>query len=280
MKRHQIRSSILTSRIALVAIVLQAFCGSAVAKLVFYDGFVAGSDPEAGEYVANPGSDSSGRYKLQDGQDPQIDGFTGSWKSRTAPWDFRTADTSAPLGSLSYEGVNSTGNAVFRRWQQGASYRKFDKVMQKGGDRVMYVSFLFQLTDPTAQARIEFSREETSTRSGVGLDFNYLVDGEITPYGSFENGRLATAPDDKTHLVVIKFELSDKADRYTIWYDPANLLAEEGNEPFHRGVARSLDLNYLILERYKGGTANYGVVFDELRISTSWDEDLFQGTLE
>jgi hypothetical protein len=253
---------------------------AADARLVFHDGFVAGTDLAGGEYIANPGDDSSGRYKLQDGQNPVNGAFGGSWQHITAAWDFRLTPAVEPVATLRYPGVVSTGHAVHRRWPLGTSYRPLSPAMRRSGVRVIFVSFLFKLDDATAQGRIEFCKTPEADMSGVGLDINHSVAGEITPYGAGKRGVLATAPDTDTHLVVIKFELSDKMNRFTIWYDPDDLAAGEDNPYFHRGTAPSLQLNYLVLRRMAGGTAGHGMIFDELRIATRWSPELFEGTLE
>lgn len=265
---------------AFIALVLfSAFNSLALASLVYYDGFVAGEDLSKGEYVANPGADTEGRYRLTEGQNPNIPGFTGSWQHEKAPWDFGAPLAVAPIPSLEYPGVVSTGNAVARRWAEGMSYRRFDNVFRGEGVRVLYLSMLFQLSDPTAEGRFELSRIADSSRNGVGLDFNSIQRGRITPFGAFSNSPNTIPSSDQTNLLVIKFELSEAGSRFTMWLNPDDLSAEENNQPIFQRVVRNLDINYLVFKRFEGGTAENGIVFDELRIATAWDSDLFEGTL-
>lgn len=251
----------------------------ASANLIYYDGFIAGIDLAKGEYVSNPGSDTGGRYRLTDGQNPVIPGFTGSWKHDEAPWDFGAPAHVAPIPSLEYPGVVSTGSAVSRRWTKGISYRSFDNVFRTDGIRVVYYSMLFQLSDPTAEGRFELSRIPDSSRNGVGLDFNRINEGRITPFGVFTNSSNTLPSSSDTHLLVIKFELSESGSRFTMWVDPSDLSAEENNQPVFQRVVRNLDINYLVFKRFEGGTDGNGIVFDEIRIATDWSSELFEGTL-
>lgn len=274
-----------TLRLLIPAVVLSLVSPVANAVLIGYDGFVAdtGGGNAAGEYLANPGTDTSSRHKLIAGQDPVIGGFSGSWVGNTvSAWDLGAGSTT-PIASLQYADVISSGNAVARRFALGDAYRPLDAAgMGLSGDTILWVSFLFKMSDPTAAGRIEIGPATTANRSGVGLDLGNAAAGTITPYASGEYGTTTATIDGDTHLVVMRFNLKAvDQDQFTIWLDPDSTGPEptvgtalmNGYIPADPG----LNLANLLFRRFSGGTANQGVVFDEIRLADAWDRDLFGG---
>lgn len=262
------------SKVAAVAgCLLAGISQQADAVLLAYDGFVAGSDNAAGEYIANPGADTSGRYKLREGQNPAIPGFKGEWRMKSGA-EYELGTTRLP--SLSYSDgaarLSTSGNAIFRKHLVGSSSRALDTKtlgLDVGGT-TRYFSFLIKLDDPAAQSRIEFSEEEFGV-SGAGLriqtdgaNFIATVNGQNTTL---------TATDKNTHLFVWKLTLVDGvADSWELFMDP-KLASESSNMPvaLRDIVDNSIDLTHLTIFRgFKGSVGGNSVIFDEIRIGETW----------
>jgi hypothetical protein len=243
------------------------------AALLAYDGFVAGTDNAAGEYVATPGTDTSGRFKLREGQNPVLPGFKGDWRMRFSA-EYELGLTQIP--SLAYSDGSAqlltSGNAIFRKHLVGASSRALDNKtleLDKGG-QTRYFSFLMKLDDPTVQTRLEFSEEEFgASGTGVrihtdGANFIATVNGESIALA---------AADTDTHLFVWKLILADGVhDGWELFMDP-ELSSEFSNMPaaFRNIVDSSIDLSHLtILRGFKGGVGGNSAFFDEIRIGETW----------
>ena len=100
------------------------------AEILSYDSFTAGTDPASGQYI----SVTDGNYRLTNGQDPAIAGFSGTWQDSGGT--FRMGTT--PAQSLSYTDENGSslstaGNSIYRA-SQGKSYRSFDSSVISWGD--------------------------------------------------------------------------------------------------------------------------------------------------
>ncbi|MEA2068214.1 MAG: right-handed parallel beta-helix repeat-containing protein, partial [Verrucomicrobiota bacterium] len=182
-------------------------------RALLYEGFVAGINNSAGQYVANPGSDTSGRHKFITGQNPGIVGFFGEWLGLGgAQYELGTA----PLSSLDYPGVLTTGNAAFRRWNNGgstralevtnsfAAYRNGDGKIGKD-DTTLYVSFLMKLDDATSVGSLGFGAS-----SGADSEVRVQANGSNFVFRANYLDSPATVPvDTGTHLFVLKFEFGD-----------------------------------------------------------------------
>ncbi|MEA2067674.1 MAG: hypothetical protein U9P12_00610, partial [Verrucomicrobiota bacterium] len=245
---------------------------AANAVLLGYDGFVAGTDNAAGEYIANPGTDTSGRHKLIVGQNPAISGFTGEWiASGGAQYEIG----STPLSSLSYsdgtDSVATSGNAVFRKYTLGSSTRALDNsVLGLDVDgNTRYFSFLMELGDASAVGRIEFGEAEGRV---WGTGFRIQTDG--TSFIATGNSSITSlgATDTDTHLFVWKLTTGAGAtDNWELFMDP--VLSSEGANTAvasMTGGGSSIDLTHLTLYREAGGTAGNGIMFDEIRIGETW----------
>ncbi|MEI6193597.1 MAG: right-handed parallel beta-helix repeat-containing protein [Verrucomicrobiota bacterium] len=255
------------------------------AHAMVYEGFVAGTNNANGQYVANPGTDTSGRYKFIAGQNPAVTGFVGSWIGLTsAQYELGTT----PTNSLVYPGVGNTGNSAFRQSTVGGSARQLDVTNtfanyndgtgQIGRDgTTLYFSFLMKLDSPTNQGSLGFS---STTNSNAEVQI--LANG--TNYVFSANGTSSAtvvATDTNTHLFAIKFQFG-ATDTVSYWMDPADLATEANNPPtttLSINNPGSVNYSYLTMLRgSSGGTVGRGVVFDELRFAGSWGNNLFIST--
>jgi hypothetical protein len=253
-------------------------------KTLLYEGFVAGTDNDAGEYIPNPGNDTSGRHKLIAGQNPEITGFSNDWNwMNGAQYELGTS----PLPSLSYPGISTTGNVAFRKYNYGGSSRALDatnafRAFHTGSGQIgktgttLYAGFLMKLDDAANAGSLgvggEFGFDDEVRVRADGENFvfraNYIDSPDVVP------------TDADTHLFVVKMEFGD-TDTVTFWMDPADLDVESNSTPITTiavGPSGSVEFSFLTLERGAGSTGGNGVLFDEIRFSSGWDESLFQST--
>lgn len=249
-----------------------------------YEGFVAGTDNLSGEYIANPGTDTSSRHKFVAGQNPNIVGYSGEWAGLGgAQYELGTS----PLPSLAYPGVATTGNAAFRRFTNGGSSRALDvdytfDIYDNGAGQIgrdgttLYVSFLMKLDDATSAGSLGLGQSP-------GSDGEARVRADGTNFvfrANFVDSATLVPVDTATHLFVIKFEFG-VTDTVTFWMDPAD-LGEEANSPptavLSFNSPDGVDFSHLTLDRGTGGTAGNGVLFDELRFAPEWGGPLFLAT--
>lgn len=246
---------------------------NADAVLLGYDGFVAGADNANGQYIANPGMDTSGRYNLSAGQSPAVPGFKGDWNMKfSAAYELGRTRIPSLIYSDGTDQLMTTGNAIFRKHNVGASSRALDNqklALDKGG-QTRYFSFLMKLDDPTVQARLEFSEEEFGA-SGTGL----RIHSDGVHFIATVNGESITlaATDTDTHLFVWKLILADGVDDGWELFMDSKLSSEFSNIPtaFRNIVDNSIDLTHLtILRGFKGGVGGNSAIFDEIRIGETW----------
>lgn len=252
---------------------------------LLYEGFAAGTDNAAGQYIPNPGTDTSGRHKFIAGQNPEIVGFSGDWIGLgSAQYELGTA----LHPSLVYSGVPTTGNAAFRKYTNGGSTRSLEvtnsfAAYHNGAGQIgkdgttLYVSFLMKLDDATSVGSLGFG-------SVSGSDFEVRVRADGNNFVFRANGidSTTTVPvDADTHLFVVKFEFGD-TDTVTFWMDPDDLDSESNSTSTASVVdvesPGSVEFSFLTLNRGTGGTAGNGVLFDELRFATDWGGNLFTST--
>ena len=253
------------------------------AHALLYEGFVSGTNNGNGQYVANPGADTTGRYKFIAGQNPAVTGFLGSWIGLTgAQYELGTA----PIASLSYSGVATTGNAAFRQFTTGGSTRQLDTTNtfagyndgtgQIGRDgTTLYFSFLMKLDSATNAGSLGFG----TTNNGVMNEVQVLANGTNIVFSANGNSSATVvATDTNTHLFAIKLQFG-ATDTVSFWMDPTDLTIEGNNPPtatLSITSPGSVNFSYLTMLRgSSGGTVGHGVVFDELRFTGSWGDNLF-----
>lgn len=257
-----------------VGVIISSTTSHLFAGILAYDGFAAGSSNASGEYIANPGTDVSGRHKFIAGQDPVVSGFSGSW---TGIGGAQFEMGAIPPSSLAYPGVTSTGNAAFRKFTSGASTRALDAGLGIGTNgTTTYFSFLMKLDDASALGRIEFQEGSSGGANGGGLRIRSDGTNFIASAG-FMNNTIATADTD-THLFVFRVDFS-ASDSWSVWMDPTDLNIEANSATIASGTVAgpsSIDPTYLTFKRgTSGGTGGNGVMVDEIRIATDWGSDLF-----
>lgn len=253
-------------------------------KTLLYEGFVAGTDNDAGEYIPNPGNDTSGRHKLIAGQNPVVTGFSNDWNwMNGAQYELGTS----PLPSLSYPGISTKGNVAFRKYNYGGSSRALDatnvfRAFHTGSGQIgktgttLYASFLMKLDDASNAGSLGLGGEW-----GFDDEIRVLADGENFVFrANYADSPDVVPTDADTHLFVVKMEFGD-TDAVTFWMDPDDLDVESNATPIttmNVGPSGSVEFSFLTLERGAGSTGGNGVLFDEIRFSSGWDESLFQSS--
>jgi hypothetical protein len=245
------------------------------AAVLAYDGFIAGTDNAAGEYTANPGTDTSGRYRLMAGQNPVLAGFAGDWQ-----YDIERIELGvSPIASLFYsdgiDGVETSGNAAFRKYTQGESSRALDNSVLGMGTvgTTRYISFMMQLGDPGALGQIDFGVDYFEN---VGRLRIKSEGGNFVASAAFSHFTLVPA-DTTAHLFVWRITYGTATDTWDLFMDPVSLANEYLNTPIVSGsVSANLnrfDVSYINLFRGNtGGTGGNGVMFDEIRIGEKWSD--------
>lgn len=264
----------------LVGIVTSLFVLGALqigqAALLAYDGFVAGTDNAAGEYVANAGTDTSGRYLLQEGQNPVLPGFSGEWTYYTGISGVSLELGVTPIPSLSYsdgtDSVVTSGNAAFRKYWNAESSRAFDMTLGAVGT-TRYVSFMMQLGGTDVLGQIDFGKDYYEN---VGRMRIKSEGGNLIANASFGESILGAA-DTNTHFFVWKITYGVDSDAWELFMDPVSLASEDGSTPVYSGSVDAsfnvFDISHINLVRgTSGGTGGNGVVFDEIRIGESWND--------
>ncbi len=262
--------------LGLIAAVVAVGClDSASAAVLGYDGFVAGTNNALGEYIANPGTQTDGRYRLTDGQNPVISGFSGSWTNITGMFEMGAT----PGASLAYsdgtDSVTNTGNAVFRGYE-GSSSRALDNgVLGLGQSGVRYVSFMMQLETTNTEARIDFGEAAFQDWGQLGIR---VEGGEFKARFAGQTAVSMGAVDTDTHLFVWKVEVGSTQKAY-LYMDP--VLSSEGtNTPVSAGTVSlgTYDPTHITLTKRPGSNGD-DVTFDEIRIGESWaDVVVLDGT--
>jgi hypothetical protein len=252
------------ARIITTALALQALPLASSGAVLLYDGFAAGASNANGQYEAGTG----GRHLFKD-QNPVLTGFSGAWVEASGA-SFELGTT--PLPSLSYtdglgKSLLTSGNAAFRRFNNGVSSRALNVAGLSTTGTTAYFSFLMKLDDATALGRVEFA--ESSAGGGGGLRIR--TDGtNIIATVNFASTTLA-ATNTNTHFFVFKVDFG-ASDVWSLWMNPADLTT--AGAPTLTGTVtgpESLDLTHLMLMRETGGTAGSGFLVDEIRIGTTWD---------
>lgn len=237
------------------------------AEILSYDSFTAGTDPASGQYI----SVTDGNYRLTNGQDPAIAGFSGTWQDSGGT--FRMGTT--PAQSLSYTDENGSslstaGNSIYRA-SQGKSYRSFDSsVIDFSTNNTYYVSFLFQVTDTAKEARIVLSNGGDADWPEPAIRINHEASSFSLKGGSSPGSRIIASVDTETHLAVMKLNVNTAGNGHNLelYWDP--LLSSENanaNTVIDAGFEGSVPTNLLLSSRNSNGE----IRFDELRIGTTWD---------
>jgi hypothetical protein len=239
---------------------------SAEAALLGYDGFVAGTDNAAGEYIANPGTQTDGRHRLTDGQNPVVSGFSGSWSHATGMFEMGTT----PGASLAYsdgtDSVATSGNSVFRGFT-GSSSRALDNgTLGLGQSGVRYVSFLMQLETAGTEARIDFGEAAFQDWGQLGIR---VESGQFNARFAGQTAVSMGAVDTDTHLFVWKVEVGSTQKAY-LYMDPV-LSSEAANTGTLIGTVAlgTYDPTHITLTKRSGSDGD-NVTFDEVRFGETW----------
>ncbi len=239
------------------------------AQVSSYDGFVAGTDNSAGEYIANPGTQTDGRYRLTDGQNPTTPGFLQSWAHATGSFEMgSTPEESLAYSDGSYALTNS-GHAVFRAYT-GQSTRALDVAGLGLGNSgtVRYFSFMMKLDNAASEARIDFGEAPFLDWGQLGIR---AENGQFNARFAGQSAVSMGATDTNTHFFVWKVDFgnSEKAELYM---DPV-LSSEASNTPVLVATvsAGTYAPTHITLSK-RSGTDGDKVTFDEIRIGESWDD--------
>ena len=259
------------------------------AELLYYEPFLTGSNPAAGEYTTDLLEPTFGG---SDGQNPTIGPIpflTGPWESLAA--DATNAAVQAPglsfLGAPALGGSQiSTPNSDVRRnlsspWSettQGIYYIGFLANFGTGnyadgmdGNDMGYRSVEFYNSANTFQFGISYN----AYNSPFGrLPNNALMhfDG-FGQFSQFEGSPASFAEDGLTHLIILKFQLSTTAasDSLSVYLDP---LTTEEPVIFSASVA-GIDITLGSIGGFTifGGSGT-GPVLDEMRVATTFIDAL------
>ena len=263
--------------ILLTTVFASNFLLSANAALLGYDGFVAGDSNAEGEYIANPGSETDGRYRLADGQAPVVSGFSGSWSHKTGKFEMG----SSPGVSLAYSdgtaSVTNTGNTVFRGYE-GSSSRALDNTVLELGaaGTVRYVSFMMQLETTNTEARIDFGEAAFQDWGQLGIR---VEGGNFLARFAGQTEVTLGPVDTDTHLFVWKVEVGTTQKAY-LYMDP--VLSSEGvNSGTLIGTVAlgTYDPTHITLTKRNGSNGD-DVTFDEVRIGESWEDVVVSDSAE
>jgi hypothetical protein len=232
------------------------------AVILSYDSFTAGTDQASSEYT----SVADGNYRLTNGQNPAIAGFSGSWQSSGGTFLMGTT----PAASLSYTDANGSslstaGNSIYSA-SVGMAYRSFDSnVIDFSTDNTYYISFLFQVTDVTKDARIVLGNGSAVDwpEPAIRINGSFSLQG-----GSSPGNRIIASVDTDTHLAVMKLNVNSAGTGHNVelYWDPI-LSSENANTVVNAGFENSRPTNLLLSSRNSSGE----IRFDELRIGTTWD---------
>lgn len=289
-RRRNMMSRKFLSLIGVVAALGTVLCASSArAELLAYDPFLIGSNPSAGEYMEGTLGGEGGTPAPQN---PTIPYFTD-------PWDVFSADatlggTTVQSTGLSFLGAPAAGGSLIT----SGSSRAFRHLATPFDDTTLgtyYLSFLVNFggvgVSPTSSSRDDVGHRAVELLQVGGDEGSNLRIGYTSYNGNFNSLPPAEAPlkfgpfgqevliagapasfiDDNgsTHLVVIKFTLSDQAamDSFELFLDPT-----DSEEPV---VADASFFNRdFTLDRISGpvqfGGAGTQVQFDELRIADTY----------
>lgn len=237
-------------------------------ELLAYDSFTPGTDPSAGEYIADMGSAWGARYALETGQEPIITGFTGPWTHFNGPFSLGSKGLQP---SLSYsDGTNdvqTAGNTAYREVGVNTlSSRSLDIQGMSVDGNTFYFSFLVKLGASSTNGNVAFSGYEAADGNGLqigtdGTDFVATV--------GFEPTIIQATDAETTHMFVWKVEFG-AVDNWSLWMDPTDLSTE--TQPDLTGSTFGLSITTLVLNRVPGGSSGaVGFEVDEIRIGTTWD---------
>ena len=235
------------------------------AVILSYDSFTAGTDQASSEYT----SVADGNYRLTNGQNPAIAGFSGSWQSSGGTFLMGTT----PAASLSYTDANGSslstaGNSIYSA-SVGMAYRSFDSnVIDFSTDNTYYISFLFQVTDVTKDARIVLGNGSNVDWPEPAIRINHNPGSFSLRGGSSPGDRIIASVDTDTHLAVMKLNVNSAGTGHNVelYWDPI-LSSENANTVVNAGFEASIPTDLLLSSRNSNGE----IRFDELRIGTTWD---------
>jgi hypothetical protein len=276
-----------------VAIVFAAIPSSALAELKYYEPFLIGPNPAAGQYTVGLLDPS---VSPGDGQNPTGTPATflaGSWEATdsTAPNGAVQNTSLTYLGSPSAGGSQiSTPNSNQRRflpvpWTSttvGTFYVGFEINYGQGnyadgidGNDMGYRAvelwnetngFAMGISYNTFSSRIGPLQQDPRT-ARMFADFSGVGGGDVI----IENSPLSFMEDGLTHLVVLRFNLSDQpaSDSILVYLDP-----NSSTEPDLPGPSISnidFTLGAMSGVRIFGGSGTFPI-YDELRVATTFVE--------
>ena len=178
-----------------------------------------------------------------------------------------------PAASLSYTDANGSslstaGNSIYSA-SVGMAYRSFDSnVIDFSTDNTYYISFLFQVTDVTKDARIVLGNGSNVDWPEPAIRINHNPGSFSLRGGSSPGDRIIASVDTDTHLAVMKLNVNSAGTGHNVelYWDPI-LSSENANTVVNAGFEASIPTDLLLSSRNSNGE----IRFDELRIGTTWD---------
>jgi hypothetical protein len=281
------------SWVVLGALCLTATARPASAELLFYDPFLSGTNAAAGEYLPDA---------LLAGQNPvapfgsQPDLLSGPWIATAT-----AGGRSKPSPGLNYIGAPAMGGSIgtvpdattFDNSTRVGRYFKPGSEWTDATTGTFYISWLQNFgTISNVTDDMGFRAFEMWRTTGALGDPNLLGDlgynAYYSPLGSvqqqaatarlaFQHQIIEGSPvfieDGATHLLVMKFVLSDQADSdvISIYLDPTSVTEPE--LPSLAITGTNVQLAAVGMGQFGGGGPTYNTI-DELRISTTFIDAL------
>jgi hypothetical protein len=264
---------------------------SAYAELLYYDPFLTGSNPAAGEYTvglvdptANPG----------DGQNPTV----GPTPFLTGPWEVPGAlaiNASVQEAGLSFLGAPALGGSQISTPDAGGLRRLLSSPWTESTTGTFYIGFLANFGqgfyDDGIQANdlgyrsVEFYNSANTFLFGISYNqFNgpfgrepntapMHLDSGSGQFQALEGAPASFAQDGVTHLIVLKFDLSATAaaDSLSVYLDPTT--NDEPVIPSASVFGTDITLGAIGGFTIFGGSGQ-GPVLDEMRVGTTFIDAL------
>jgi hypothetical protein len=259
------------------------------AELLYYEPFLTGSNPAAGEYTIGTLDPT---INAGDGQNPTI----GPTPFLAGPWESLNADAingAVQAQGLSFLGAPSLGGSQIST-PNSAVRRHLSAPWTETTQGIYYIGFLanFGTGDYTdgmdgndmGYRSVEFYNSANAYLFGISYNaynspFGRLPNNapmHLDGFGQFtqlEGAPASFAEDGLTHLIVLKFDLSTTAtsDSLSIYLDP--LTTEEPVIPNASIAGIDLTLGAIGGFTIYGGTG-IGPVLDEMRVATTFIDAL------
>jgi len=132
----------------------------------------------------------------------------------------------------------------------------------------LYVSFLYQITNPAGQGFWEF-QNTANGNSRFGLNHGW---GPSTPLG-FDGNKLHDQ-DGQIHFLVVKIDYQPGEDEVTVWLDPNLASLEGGATPAVTNLTTDASFDSFWFKGQGVESDAQLYLFDELRISSTWEAAL------